>query len=215
MQGSSLGLLRTPEVRKELAVTEEQGKQLDDLQASLQASQRAGGGGNFNREEFQKLSDEERQKRFAEMRQNAEKSAAEADEKLGKILDGTQSARLAQLRLQRDGTQALTQKKTAEQLGLSTEQQDKIRKIQESARPQAIFQNLSAEERREFFTKMQVLREKAQADTLAVLTDAQKAKFDELKGKPFEFPRPQFGGQGGQGGNGGQRQRPARSTNNN
>jgi hypothetical protein len=56
--------------------------------------------------------------------------------------------------------------------------------------------------------------EKARADTLAVLTDAQKAKWAEMKGKEFTFPAPGRGGRGGAGGNGGERQRPARSTNN-
>jgi Spy/CpxP family protein refolding chaperone len=201
----NLGLIGIPEVQKEIGVTDDQKKQIDELLAS---ARNAGGGFQGLRD----LSDEERQKRFEAMR----KANEENEQKLTKILDGKQVARLDQLRLQREGVMAFNRPKVADELGLTAEQKEKISKIQADARPQGgrNFQDLSEEERRELRTKMQEQREKAQADTLAVLTDAQKAKWAEMKGKEFSFPAPGRGGRGGAGGNGGERQRPARSTNN-
>ena len=99
----------------------------------------------------------------------------------------------------------------------SEDQQGKIRKIQEESRPQggggfANFQNLSEEERREQFAKMQERFAKAQKDIVEVLTDDQKTKWAGMKGKEFKFPEPRgFGGFGGpgQGGRGNEeRKRP-------
>jgi len=52
---------------------------------------------------------------------------------------------------------------------------------------------------------MQKQREKVQAYVLAALTDEQRAKWAEMKGKEFKFPQPKFGGfgPGGRGGPGG------------
>ena len=51
---------------------------------------------------------------------------------------------------------------------------------------------------------MRERQEKAQAEMMAVLSDKQKEKFAELKGKEFTFPA--FGGRPG---GGGERRRPA------
>ncbi len=195
MMNNPVGLLRMEEVRKELNVTEEQKKEID---AALESMIPAGGGGFGG---GQNLSDEERQKRFDEMRKRGE----EVQEKVNKILKPEQSARLKQLSIQQQGANALMRPEVAKELGLTKEQEDKLTKIQESAGPQGGQgrggQNLSDEERQKFFTEMQERRAKAQADMLAVLTDEQKTKFAEMKGKEFEFPA--FGGFGGPGGRGG------------
>lgn len=47
--------------------------------------------------------------------------------------------------------------------------------------------------------EMQARREKQEAEILAVLTPDQKAKWDQMLGKKFEFPQPQFGGRPGAG----------------
>ena len=202
-------LLGMREVREELKVTPEQEKQVQELAEEMR--------GNFNFQELQDLSPEERRERLEKMRPEMEARAKQADEKLAKILDEKQMARLNQLRMQRQGVMALGRPEVGKQLGLSEEQQGKIRDIAESARPQfggpggRNFQDMSDEERREAFTKMQEQREKAEADVLAVLTDEQKTKWNELKGEKFEFPRGGFGGPGGRGGpGGGERRRPPR-----
>lgn len=199
MMGSPVGLLRMPEVRKELSLTEEQNKQVEA--ALEQANPGRGGFGGQ-----QDLSQEERQKRMEEMR----KKMDEATASVKKVLTPEQNKRLEQLTLQRQGAGALARPEVAKQLGLSDEQKEKIAKIQESTRVN--FRELSDEERQKAFAEMPQKQEKARSEILALLTDDQKAKWSEMKGKEFTFP--QFGGPGGgpggrPGGAGGQRQRPA------
>lgn len=59
-----------------------------------------------------------------------------------------------------------------------------------------------------FMQRMRQVFEKMEADVLAVLTDAQKAKLTEMKGAEFQFPEPQFGPGGRQGQGRGQGQDP-------
>jgi Spy/CpxP family protein refolding chaperone len=180
-QQSGVMLLGMDEVRKEIGTTDEQNKQIDELQQELRGSF-----GGF--QGFGDLSAEERQKRMDEIRKKGE----EIDAKLARVLKPEQLDRLNQLRVQREGALALTRADVQEKLGFSQEQKDKVRKAQEAGRPPAgfNFQNASDEDR----AKLREAREKAEADTLAVLTPEQKKKFDEMKGKPFEFPRGNFGG---------------------
>jgi Spy/CpxP family protein refolding chaperone len=188
MQASSGALLRIPEVRQELKLNDDQQKQVEEV-----LGERRGGQGGFNRGDFQNLSEEERQKRFAEMREQFEKANKETDEKVAKILDESQQKRLGELRLQREGINALRRKDVAEKLGLTDDQQQKIRQIQEENRPNANFRNLSDDERREAFTKMREQREKAEKDTLAVLTAEQQSKWNDMKRKEFDFPQQRGG----------------------
>jgi Spy/CpxP family protein refolding chaperone len=208
MFNSPVGLLRMPEVQKELNLSDEQTKEVDESLAQI-----GPGRGGFNFQELQNLSDEERQKRMEEMRAKAEEATKAAEEKMNKILKPEQLARLKQLNLQRQGAMALSRPDVAKDLGLTQEQQDKLRDIQASTRQAGggggrNFQDLSDEERQKLFTEMRERQEKAQADMLAVLTPDQKTKFAELKGKDFTFPQGGFGGAGGGGGNRGERRRP-------
>lgn len=201
MMGSPVGLLRMPEVRKELNLTEEQNKQVDE---ALQQATPAGGFAGL-----QDLSPEEQQKRREEMRRKMDEATASVK----KVLKPEQEKRLEQLALQRQGLAALARPEIAKQLGLTDEQKEKIEKIQASARPQfGSFRDLSDEQRQKAFAEMQQKQEKAQTETLAVLSDDQKAKWAEMKGKDFTFPQfgpGGFGRPGGGAGGGGQRQRPA------
>lgn len=45
--------------------------------------------------------------------------------------------------------------------------------------------------------RMEEINKNNETKVLAVLTDAQKKKLEEMKGDAFEFPQPQFGGPGG------------------
>jgi hypothetical protein len=168
------------EVRKELNTSDQQNKQIEELNTELQNQFRAAFG-NINFQEMQDLKPEERQKRFAEVRKKSEEAGKKADEKLKAILDAKQWTRLEQLQFQRDGIAALNRPEIAKQLGLTDEQK---RKIGDAARggfgpfgpgPEA--------------------RDKALADAVALLTAEQKAKWQELRGKDFKFPA--FGGFGG------------------
>ena len=202
MQGSISMLLGMAEVQKELGLSDEQKKQVADLSRELR-EQMQSSMGNFNFQQMQDLSPEERDKRIAEARKKSEAVNEQAVAKVAKILDAKQFQRFEQLRVQREGISTLSRPEVAAKLGLSEDQQAKIRAIQESARPQARGgPNQSEEDRRASFTRMQQQREKMQADILGVLTDAQKSKWEELKGKKFTFPQGGGGGGFGRGGSG-------------
>jgi hypothetical protein len=70
---------------------------------------------------------------------------------------------------------------------------------------QAMFQDRENFDRDAAREKMTKLREQIEKDVLAVLTASQKKQFEQMKGEPFEMPRPEFGGRGrgGQDGQGG------------
>src|SRR5437867_114744 len=203
--GFDVFLLATPEVQKELGVSDEQKGLIEDMMTDIrnqmqQGGRNQGGAGGF--QNFQNLSDEERRKLFEEGRKRMEEFNKKADEMINMVLEPKQTDRFAQLRLQRAGVGAFNRPDIAEKLGLTQEQKDKMQKIQEAARPDpsafASFRDMSEEERREAFTKMREKGEKANADVLNVLTAEQKETWTKIQGKKFEFPQqPGFGGFGG------------------
>jgi hypothetical protein len=198
--GRPIELLRSPEVRKELAISDEQTQQIEEAFAPLLELSGV-------TREAQNLSPEERQKRFEETNKKGVAASKLVAEKVDQILNAQQRTRLKQLWLQWLRANALIQPEVVEELGLTREQQDKIveiRKVVENhLQPAAIrpppgqprFQDFSEAEREQWHNELQVLREKEQVEILAVLTDEQKAKFAEMRGKEFAFPGPARGPQ--------------------
>jgi len=209
--GGVSGLVRIAEVQKELGVTDEQKTEITKI---LEESRPMGGaGGGFNREEFQNLSQEERTKRFEEMRKAGEETAKKVEEKVKGVLNEQQWTRLSELRIQQQGIGALTRPEVAEKLALSEEQKKEIAKLNESLRPQFGGPGGGGGGERQSREEAMAQREKTQKEILAVLSEDQKDSFEKMKGAKFEFPRPMFGGGqgGGQGGSG--RRRPGGDNN--
>lgn len=179
------GLVQIPEVQKEL--------KLDDTQVDLLKALREN---RPNFQEFQSLSPEERQKKFTEFRQ-------QTDKKIAEILDAKQLARAKQLEIQQAGPRALAQSDVATKLKLTAPQQTKIQTILQGERDsmRQVFESFrnngggqpSDEDRQKMFQKFQEARQAIDKQLLGVLTEDQKGQFDQLKGAPFTFPRPQFG----------------------
>ena len=190
--GSSAMLLGIPEVQKELNLSDDQKKDVDALLGDVREKMRASFG-QVNFQDLQSLSAEEREKRIGEMRKKAEEAGKGVDEKAGKILDAKQVERLHQLQLQREGAMALTRPDVIKKLDLSEEQQAKIKKIQEDARPKGMVfdPNQSSEDRQTAMKKMREQFEKAQKDCLAVLSDDQMLDWTKMCGKTFKFPERQ------------------------
>ncbi len=198
---ASTALLAIPEVQVELSLNDDQKKQIRELDDKVRQERQ----GAFNFQELRDLKEEERQKKMDEFRKKNEEVNKSTIEQIGKILDANQNERLQQLRLQREGVAAIATANIAEKLELSQEQKDKISKIQVDARQNSPFGRGGAggaqpsdEERRAAFEKFREAREKQNADLLAVLTADQKANWEKLQGKKFDFP--QGGGFGGPGG---------------
>jgi len=205
--GGPLALLAIEEVQKELKITDDQKKQIE----TLVNEQRGAGFAGFGRgqgENLRDLSPEERQKRLEEFRKQAETRAKEIEDKVKGILNADQSERLAELRLQREGINALNRSEVADKLGLSAEQREKIAKLFEENRPNfgrgggfgggrgGAGRGASEEERAKAAQEARERREKLNADVLGVLNDGQKAAWEEMQGKKFTFPEPQRRGGG-------------------
>lgn len=202
------GLIRIEEVQKELGITSEQKAELTKVSESLRP---AGGPGGFNPEEFQKLSEEERAKKFDEMRKEGEERAKKADESIKALLKPEQWTRLNELRVQQEGVRALSREEVQTQLSLTDEQKAKIKTLTEAQR-QGLgggnfrnFQDMSDEERAKAREEMETRRTAFEKGVTEVLTPEQKENWTKLQGAKFEFPQRGFGG--GQGG-GGRRRRP-------
>ena len=206
MQGGNIGaagLLRIEEVQKELGVTDEQKAEFTKAMESMQ------GPGSFNREEFRKLSQEERDKKLAEFRKEGEERSKKADEAVKALLKPEQWTRLSELRLQREGVRSWSREEVQTQLALTDEQKAKIKTLAEA--PIQGFRDLedtSEEERARFREEMAARREAFDKGMAEVLTPEQKETWAKLQGAEFKFPNRGFGGGqgGGQGGN--RRRRP-------
>jgi Spy/CpxP family protein refolding chaperone len=150
-----------------------------------------------------------------EFRKQAAERAKQEKAKLAEILLPNQMKRLNEIYIQQLGTRALDDADVAEELKITDEQKASIAKVREESQAQM----------RELFTagagggdreanraKFAEARKATDDKILAVLTADQKAKLEELKGKPFEMPENAGRGPGGPGGAPGRR--PAGGANN-
>lgn len=195
-------LLRNEKVQTELALSDEQ---KSSIEAAIEKSM------ENNRDFFgslRDLSDEERRAKMDEFRAKAE----EANKELMALLNEDQQKRLNQISLQLRGVDALLDDEYAGKLGLSDDQKQQIRDLLETQREMqremfAGLRDLSDEERRAKFEEMgkaqEELRKETDSAAVELLTDAQKAQWNDLLGKPFEIDRASLFGGFGRGGRGG------------
>jgi hypothetical protein len=189
MMGGPLGLLQRKDVQEELELLEDQKTQLTAMGEKTRERMgelfRGGRGGGEGAER-------------PDMREVFRKFSEETQAEVDKILLPHQSKRLKQLEVQNRMRGRMTgalEGETATQLGISEEQQTKLR---EKA------QSLEQELRK----KMAEIRKQMQDQLIAELSPQQRQQFNELVGDPFEFKDepPQGGvfggrGDGGPGGN--------------
>ncbi len=175
--GGKVGLIQNEQVQQELKLTDEQKSKVGEVAARVREAgpQRGQGGGQPDREQIR------------ERMQAMSRVVAEEEKKLDEILDDQQKARLEQISLQVTGVRALNREEVASKLGLSDEQKEKIQAaLRNQAGPGAGGPGNPGAQRER--------REQLQTSVLALLTDEQKQKWEELKGEAFELRRP--GGQG-------------------
>lgn len=204
-------------VQKDLALSEDETAKVKELTDAFRDARRSAmqdlGFGPPG--EGEQPSREEIAKRTAAMQEAMAKVVDEYKPKLAEIVSADQMARLEGISLQARGTQALTDKSVAEKLAITDEQKTKIADAEKSY----------TEKRGELFgagfggggggggdfrEKMQALTKERDDAVMAVLTQEQKDKLTELKGKEFDVSqlrgrggRGGFGGPGGPGGPGG------------
>ncbi len=116
-------------------------------------------------------------------------------EQLRDVVKREQLMRLYQIRLQvRAVVDSLANRYVAGRLELTDGQKEKLAAIKKDtqAKVSELFSGMreaSQEQRREAFSKYREMRTDAQEEALAVLTDEQKEKFEEMKGKIIELQR--------------------------
>lgn len=214
--GGAAGLLMMAEVQKELSITDEQKEKVTKALEGLRPQPGQAGFGNFR-----EMTEEQRTKAMEEFRKQADERNKKTEAALKEILTAEQQKRLGELRVQREGVAGLSRGEIAEKLELTDEQKGKLRELADAARPnfgQGGGRPAAGEavDREKLMAEMTARREKLNADSLAVLTADQKAKWEAMQGKKFEFPAFNFGGRGGAGAPGGRPQgtRPPRENNN-
>ena len=132
--GMNLMLLRMPEVQTELNLTSDQKTKITTLTGEVGEKMRDAFS-QMNFQDLQNATPEEQQKFRDDMRKKMEEATKGVDDKVGGILDATQSKRLHELVLQRLGAAALTRPEVVKHLTLSDDQVAKITKIQKDAAP--------------------------------------------------------------------------------
>jgi hypothetical protein len=191
--GGMMGMLRIPQVQKELKLSKTQIDRLTKLAAAPAGP---------NRQSFEglrSLPQDQREKRLAELRAQREKARAEQEKKIVAILQPQQLKRLRQLQLQQAGLRALGRKEVADQLKLTADQRQKVKAALDAERAamRAAFQGSQGgqptpAQREQARKKSSQARAAAEAKLNAILTAAQKKQFAGMKGAPFKFPeRPQ------------------------
>jgi Spy/CpxP family protein refolding chaperone len=199
--GGMLMLLMNEAVQKEIELTADQKEQFQKIRTESQEAMRTRMG------DMQNLSQEERRAKMQEMRKEMEETAAKTQKKVEGILLPHQLKRIKEIQVQMQGLRALANPEVAKELGLTEEQQAKIKAANEEAMKamQEMFQggmrNLSQEERTAAREKMDKAQKDTETKLMEVLTAEQKEKLEKMKGEKFDTSTLMRGFGGGQGGN--------------
>jgi len=182
------------QIGEELNLTDEQEQQIQAAMSEMFQNAMS---------EMQGLEGDERREKMMEMRTTME-------EKIGEVLTDDQNVRGREIRIQMEGVRSLARDDVQEELDLTEEQKTQLEAVGEKVREQ--FEELGqaarsgdAESREGLREKFEELGQRVERAAMHILTDEQEAKFEEMKGEPFEFQRSESGqrrpgSQGGQGG---------------
>ena len=137
---------------------------------------------------------------------------AEMEAQLAEILNEAQIKRLSEIRVNVLGANALTDSKVAEAVGLTEADLQKIEEARSNAFAE-MRQNMMSGgggDRSAMMEKIQEMRASVDKSIMEMLTEEQAARFQTLKGEPFELDMRELmmGGRGGRGGQGGPGGRP-------
>jgi hypothetical protein len=182
----ALVLLDQPAIRADLRMTDDQTRAVREALVRQFAA--------FL--EIRELAAAERARKIAELHRASEEAVA-------RILKAEQSARFKQIALQVEGPRAFFNPETARDLGITPEQQEKMRAIHAEARQafaKACTEGKASPE--EAAKTMTVLRRQTSEQIQGILTDAQKARWKEMTGEPVqgEIRLGRFGEHGRHGG---------------
>lgn len=192
--GDPTMLLNRSDVKKDLALTDDQTSKLDALQQKFMDQMRE------RRQGFTPGQPMDAEKMSA-MRAERQKMQDERKKEINAILTADQQKRLFEIFIQLQGNRAILNPDVQNQLGLTDAQKAKIKSLQEGEMD--AMRQLMEKRRNEELTQQDV-RDKAKKnqqiliDELGkVLTEDQKSKLTALGGKPFAKDPDEEGGGGG------------------
>lgn len=178
-------------VQKDLGLKPDQADKLKDLAGDVREemqSELAGAGIDF--QGLQDLSREERQKRMAEiqtkMAEVNKKINAKFMPKLNEILDKGQQTRLHEIALQAAGPAALEQADVVKALAITSDQQEKLKKLNTEMGEKRTALFTAGGDREERMAKAAAIAKEHGEKANEILTKDQMAKFEQMKGKPFD-----------------------------
>lgn len=174
-QVSRFQLATLSEVESDTKLTADQKSLAKSLKEKLDAkrAEMGGGGGGPSQEAREQLA----------------KFTAESDAEFAGKLDDAQKKRFNGLLLQNNGVAAVLDAQISKELGLGEDTVKKLREVNrdnQTARREAM-QAAQGGNREEMMENMRKLTEKSDAALLAVLSDAEKKKMEELKGTKLEI----------------------------
>lgn len=185
---SEIGLLRSEEVRQELELMPDQEDAIGAIGKRSESTDR--GGFDPRQFDFRNASEEERIEMFKKMQAARKEQASKQREQLGKILLPEQMGRLQQINLQTQGIAALAETDVQKQLGITETQTEKLQQIrsdQETKMRDSMREMWQSGDRDGIREKAMKMRDEVETLVLKELTPAQKQKWDEMKGKPFDL----------------------------
>lgn len=176
-----LGLLRMEEVQKELGMTPETYKSLQEALPDLRSVFQASEGD-----------------RAAKLKE----ANAKAQDVIDEALSPKQQKRLLGLLVQQQGARAVTNELVAKQIGLEPAKAQEIREVLMKSGEKMREAFTGGGDREKMREAMEEIRKEIDQAVAAKLSDKQKEDLEELKGDAFTFPERSAAGRGGPGGRG-------------
>jgi hypothetical protein len=185
--GNPLMLLTRDDVKKDLALTDDQNEKLTAFSDQTAMRDRFMKAMQDSGVSFEEMRTEEGRKKMAPL---MEKMQADLKKEVEAILTPTQVKRLAEINVQFNGNRSVLQKDIAKAVGLTEDQNKAIADLQK--KQQAAMQGLFAQVQSGELTMEDVQAKRKKNDEILdseigkLLTEAQKAKLKEMGGKKFD-----------------------------
>jgi Spy/CpxP family protein refolding chaperone len=175
--GQSIHWLLSPQMQSELEIVDSQKEKLEKIRGEFQMQ---------ITEAYKVYSDAPPEERLSRYNARLKEIADEVEKKVEDVLLPHQVKRLkqilTQMRLGYGAATALTQGDLADELGITDQQREQLRKAEEEIR-QDMQQKIQ-----EFYRKLQ---DDAREKLHAILTPEQKKRLEEMQGERFEWQRQQ------------------------
>ena len=164
-------LLRNEVVKKEIGITQKQAAKLEEV---LRYRRLVPG-------QFRQMPEKEREEAIAKYA----KRAAKREKKIAEILDDKQEKRLEELRIQAMEPYALMDERITKKLLVTDQQKQEMAKVRDG-----IFEKMRtfmASGNRPSREGMERMRQNVGEALRKILTEEQTAKYEKMKGKPFDM----------------------------